>query len=159
MVGIGNDLHRLEEGRTLIIGGVKLDSPIGCVAHSDGDVLLHSLIDALLGAMALGDIGEWFPDSDAQYKNVNSADLLKVVLDEMHKRKYQISNIDSVVMLQKPKLSPYKQQIRENIAILCGVSPDRVNVKAKTGEKIGIVGNSEGIEALCIVEINIREDN
>lgn len=158
MVGIGNDLHRLAEGRPLIIGGVEIDSPIGCVAHSDGDVLIHSLIDALLGAMALGDIGEWFPDSDAKYKNVNSADLLKVVLDEMHKRNYQISNIDSVVMLQKPKLSPYKQQIKENIANLCGIYADRVNVKAKTGEKIGIVGNSEGIEALCIVEINKCED-
>lgn len=157
MVGIGNDLHRLAEGRPLIIGGVEIDSPIGCVAHSDGDVLIHSLIDALLGAMALGDIGEWFPDSDAKYKNVNSADLLKVVLDEMHNRNYQIHNIDSVVMLQKPKLSPYKQEIKENIANLCGISADRVNVKAKTGEKIGIVGNSEGIEALCIVEINKRE--
>lgn len=154
MVGIGNDLHRLEEGRPLIIGGVSIDSPIGCVAHSDGDVLIHSLIDALLGAMALGDIGEWFPDSDAKYKNVNSADLLKVVLEEMHKRNYKISNIDSVIMLQKPKLSPYKQAIKENIASLCGVPADRVNVKAKTGEKIGIVGNSEAIEALCIVEIS-----
>lgn len=154
MVGIGNDLHRLEEGRPLIIGGVSIDSTIGCVAHSDGDVLIHSLIDALLGAMALGDIGEWFPDSDAKYKNVNSADLLKVVLEEMHKRNYKISNIDSVIMLQKPKLSPYKQAIKENIASLCGVPADRVNVKAKTGEKIGIVGNSEGIEALCIVEIS-----
>lgn len=154
MVGIGNDLHRLEEGRPLVIGGVSIDSPIGCVAHSDGDVLIHSLIDALLGAMALGDIGEWFPDSDAKYKNVNSADLLKVVLEEMHKRNYKISNIDSVIMLQKPKLSLYKQAIKENIASLCGVPADRVNVKAKTGEKIGIVGNSEGIEALCIVEIS-----
>lgn len=154
MVGIGNDLHRLEERRPLIIGGVSIDSPIGCVAHSDGDVLIHSLIDALLGAMSLGDIGEWFPDSDAKYKNVNSVDLLKVVLEEMHKRNYKISNIDSVIMLQKPKLSPYKQAIKENIASLCGVPADRVNVKAKTGEKIGIVGNSEGIEALCIVEIS-----
>lgn len=154
MVGIGNDLHRLEVGRPLIIGGVSIDSPIGCVAHSDGDVLIHSLIDALLGAMALGDIGEWFPDSDAKYKNVNSVDLLKVVLEEMHKRNYKISNIDSVIMLQKPKLSPYKQAIKENIASLCGVPADRVNVKAKTGEKIGIVGNSEAIEALCIVEIS-----
>lgn len=154
MVGIGNDLHQLEEGRPLIIGGVSIDSTIGCVAHSDGDVLIHSLIDALLGAMALGDIGEWFPDSDAKYKNVNSADLLKVVLEEMHKRNYKISNIDSVIMLQKPKLSPYKQAIKEKIASLCGVPADRVNVKAKTGEKIGIVGNSEGIEALCIVEIS-----
>lgn len=154
MVGIGNDLHRLEERRPLIIGGVSIDSPIGCVAHSDGDVLIHSLIDALLGAMSLGDIGEWFPDSDAKYKNVNSVDLLKVVLEEMHKRNYKISNIDSVIMLQKPKLSPYKQAIKENIASLCGVPADRVNVKAKTGEKIGIVGNSEAIEALCIVEIS-----
>lgn len=153
MVGIGNDLHRLEAGMPLIIGGIKIESEIGCVAHSDGDVLIHSLIDALLGASALGDIGEWFPDNDPVYKGIDSTELLKIVLNKLNEIGYSILNIDTIIMLQTPKLSKYKELIKNNIAQICGITPTKVNIKAKTGEKIGIVGNSQGIEALCIVEI------
>ncbi len=153
MVGIGNDLHRLEKGYPLIIGGIEIESEIGCVAHSDGDVLAHALIDSLLGAAALGDIGEWFPDTDPQYKGISSIILLQKVVAELSNQGYSISNIDAIIMLQTPKLSPYKEMIKYNIAEICSLPAERVNIKAKTGEKIGIIGKSEGIEALCIVEI------
>lgn len=153
MVGIGNDLHRLEANYPLVIGGISIESNLGCVAHSDGDVLIHSLIDAILGAAGLGDIGEWFPDTDPKYKGVKSSDLLYLVLKEIEKKNYKISNIDAIIMLQKPKLSKYKELIRKNIAKLCEIPIEKVNIKAKSGENIGIVGTSQGIESLCIVEL------
>ncbi len=153
MVGIGNDLHRLEENNPLIIGGIEIESDLGCVAHSDGDVLIHSLIDAILGASGMGDIGEWFPDNDPKYKGCNSCDLLIEVLKEIDKKNFKIQNIDAIIILQKPKLSKYKNSIKENIADLCKIPYEKVNIKAKTGENIGIIGDSLAIEALCIVEI------
>jgi len=153
VVGIGNDLHRLEENNPLIIGGIEIESDLGCVAHSDGDVLIHSLIDAILGASGMGDIGEWFPDNDPKYKGCNSCDLLIEVLKEIDKKNFKIQNIDAIIILQKPKLSKYKNSIKENIADLCKIPYEKVNIKAKTGENIGIIGDSLAIEALCIVEI------
>lgn len=153
MVGIGNDLHRLEKGLPLIIGGVKIESELGCVAHSDGDVLFHALTDALLGAIGAGDIGELFPDTDSANKNADSSIFVKKALEFVENRKMQIVNIDCIVMLQTPKLSPYKQIIKQNVASICGISIEQVNIKAKTGEKLGHIGNSLGIESLCIVQL------
>ncbi len=153
MVGIGNDLHRLEKGLPLIIGGIKIDSELGCVAHSDGDVLLHALTDALLGAIGAGDIGELFPDTDSANKNADSSIFVKKALDLIRNKRLEIVNIDCIVMLQIPKMSPYKLLIKQNIAAICDVSIDQVNIKAKTGEKLGHVGNSLGIESLCIVQL------
>ncbi len=153
MVGIGNDLHRLEKGLPLIIGGIKIDSEFGCVAHSDGDVLLHALTDALLGAIGAGDIGELFPDTDSANKNADSSIFVKKALDLIRNKRLEIVNIDCIVMLQIPKMSPYKLLIKQNIAAICDVSIDQVNIKAKTGEKLGHVGNSLGIESLCIVQL------
>ncbi len=153
MVGIGNDLHRLEKGLPLIIGGIKIDSELGCVAHSDGDVLLHALTDALLGAIGAGDIGELFPHTDSANKNADSSIFVKKALDLIRNKRLEIVNIDCIVMLQIPKLSPYKLLIKQNIAAICDVSIYQVNIKAKTGEKLGHVGNSLGIESLCIVQL------
>ncbi len=153
MVGIGNDLHRLEQGRPLIIGGIKIESEIGCVAHSDGDVLLHALTDALLGAIAGGDIGELFPDTDMKNKNADSRIFVEKALEMVNAKNMRIVNIDAIIMLQMPKLSPYKNLIKENVANICGISSDSVNIKAKTGEKLGHIGNSLGIESLCVVQL------
>lgn len=153
MVGIGNDLHRLEQGRPLIIGGIKIESEIGCVAHSDGDVLLHALTDALLGAIGGGDIGELFPDTDMKNKDADSRIFVEKALDMVRMKNMRIVNIDAIIMLQVPKLSPYKKLIKENVATICGITSDLVNIKAKTGEKLGHIGNSLGIESLCIVQL------
>ena len=159
-IGYGTDLHRLVEGRPLILGGVHIESSLlGCEAHSDGDVVLHALIDALLGATAQGDIGEWFSPSDPQWKGANSAELLRHVLEELAKRvgEFEISNIDCTIELQKPKLKTYKEAIRENLADLLMISLDQVSVKAKTAEGLGPVGTSQAIAAqvsllLCLQE-------
>lgn len=153
MIGIGTDLHRLEPLHRLIIGGVEIESEIGCVAHSDGDVLLHALTDAILGASGLGDIGDLFPDTDMQYKNADSRIFVEKALSMIKEKHLSIVNIDAVIHLQRPKLAFYKSMIKENIASLCRLDPDRVNIKAKTGEKLGHVGNSLGIEAICIVQL------
>lgn len=153
MIGIGNDRHRLEQGKKLILGGIEIDSPIGCVAHSDGDALLHALTDALLGAVSCGDIGDLFPDTDAKYKNADSRIFVEEALRLMRQKGRTIINIDAIIMLQTPKLSGYKSLIKNNIAKICGIRSDQVNVKAKTGEHIGIIGTSQAVEtfvAVCI---------
>lgn len=146
-IGHGYDRHRLEAGKPLIIGGVVIDAPFGSVAHSDGDVLLHALIDALLGAMALGDIGEHFPDTDPRWKGANSGQMLAHVLELVHDAGYGLVNLDATVLLETPKLKPYKFGIRQNLAEQLSVGLDVVSVKAKTGEKLAPVGTSEAIEA------------
>lgn len=153
MIGFGYDSHRLSSNETLIIGGMKIASDIGTLAHSDGDALLHALCDALLGATALGDIGEHFPDTDPQYKNADSSDFLKEIMKLMREKSVVIVNIDATVVLEKPKLSPYKESIRNNIAELCSISPEKVNIKAKTNEKMGFTGRSEGICVYCVVQV------
>lgn len=150
-IGLGHDTHRLEAGFPLIVGGVTVPHDVGCVAHSDGDVLLHALIDALLGALAWGDIGEWFPDTDPQYRGADSATLLKVVTDKVREAGWQIENVDSVLFAQKPKFSPFKDPIRERLAGLLGLDSSQVSVKAKTGEKVGPIGRGEAISAEVIV--------
>lgn len=152
-VGLGHDTHRLGSDQPLVIGGVTIPHTTGPIAHSDGDVLLHALIDALLGAAGLGDIGEWFPDTDPAYKGAASAPLLAKVLDAIAERGYRIVNVDAIIFAQRPKLSPHKHEIRNHVAGLLGVSPDMVNIKAKTGEHVGPIGREEAIAAEAAVLI------
>jgi 2-C-methyl-D-erythritol 2,4-cyclodiphosphate synthase len=149
--GHGYDVHRLAEGETLIIGGVKIDSTFGTVAHSDGDVLLHAICDALLGALALGDIGEHFPDTDPEYRGISSLDLLRRCNGLVRKKEFAVINLDATLILEKPKILPYKTAMREAIATALEIGLDRVSLKATTSENIGFVGRGEGIEAHATV--------
>lgn len=153
-IGHGYDVHRLVEGRDLILGGVKIDYEKGLLGHSDADVLLHAVSDALLGAAGLGDIGRHFPDTDPQYKGADSLKLLEIVGQKMKEAGYRVSNIDVTMIAQRPKLRDYIPRMEENIAGALGISPDRVNVKATTEEKLGFTGNGEGMacHAVCLLE-------
>ncbi len=148
--GIGYDLHRLEAGDGLYLGGVRISDSLRFVAHSDGDLLIHALIDSLMGAIGEKDIGELFPDSDPQYKNVKSTELLKKALNIFRENEYEIINIDSVVIAETPRLSPFKDSIRDNIAALLEIPREDFNLKAKTAEKTGAVGRGEAMECYCI---------
>ncbi len=159
MIGIGWDLHRLERGKKLILGGIEIQSDFGAVAHSDGDVLLHALTDALLGAAGLGDIGELFPDTKEEFEGRESSYFVKEALKLTEEHNLKIVNIDSVIKLESPKILRYKESIKESIAGLCGINPGRVGVKAKTSEKTGPCGRSEAIEAYCVVQLDEYENN
>ena len=150
-IGLGHDRHRLVAGRPLILGGLAIEFEMGLDGHSDADVLLHAVTDAILGAAGLGDIGEWFPNSDPQWANANSAIFLRKAVDEVRQRGWEIANLDCTVHAERPRLSPFKRAIASKIAELAGISDDRVNVKAKTGEKVGPVGRLEAIDADAIV--------
>lgn len=152
-VGLGFDTHQFEKGRDLILGGVKIEHDKGLKGHSDADVLCHAITDALLGALALGDIGTHFPDDDPAYKNADSIELLKNVHSLIQKKGYSIVNIDSVVIAEKPKLMPYIQRIQVKIADSLGLGYDQVSVKATTSEKMGYIGREEGINSQAIVLI------
>ena len=149
-IGQGYDVHRLVEGRKLIIGGVDIPYEKGLLGHSDADVLLHAVMDALLGAAALGDIGQHFPDSDERYKGISSIALLKEVGKILQENGYMIENIDSTVIAQRPKLLPYRPQMSENIAAALGIEKEQVSVKATTEEGLGFTGTGEGISAQAI---------
>ena len=153
-IGHGYDVHRLVEGRDLILGGVKIDYEKGLLGHSDADVLLHAVSDALLGAAGLGDIGRHFPDTDPQYKGADSLMLLREVYRKISEKGFRVGNIDVTVITQKPKLKDFIPQMQENIAAAVGVAPDRVNVKATTEEKLGFTGSGEGMacHAVCLLE-------
>lgn len=150
-IGQGFDVHRLVAGRKCIIGGVEIAYDKGLDGHSDADVLLHAICDALLGAAALGDIGKHFPPTDARFKNIDSRELLRHVVDLVKQKKYKVGNIDATVICEAPKLSPHTAQMCANIAADCGVEVNQVNVKATTTEKLGFTGRGEGIaaEAVC----------
>lgn len=150
-VGIGHDRHRLVLGRPLILGGVRIDFELGLDGHSDADVLLHALTDALLGALGLGDIGEWFPNTEPRWANADSAIFLEQAIREVRNRGWEIGNLDCTVHAERPKLSTYKTAIAQRIAELLEIGADQVNVKAKTGEKVGPVGRLEAIDADAIV--------
>jgi 2-C-methyl-D-erythritol 2,4-cyclodiphosphate synthase len=152
-VGIGYDVHRLVEDRELIIGGVKIPFSKGLLGHSDADVLVHSIIDTLLGAAALGDIGQLFPDDNETYKGISSLKLLKEVADLLEQKRFVIENIDSTLIAQSPKLAPYIQQMIENIARTLEINTNQVNVKATTEEKLGFTGREEGIAAQAICNL------
>lgn len=146
-IGLGHDTHRLEPGRPLWLGGIEVPHELGCIAHSDGDVLLHAITDAILGALAWGDIGEWFPDTDAAWKDARSADLLQQVLTKVRAAGWSVNNVDAVIFAQRPKLVPYKPAIRSQVAAILELPLDCVSVKAKTGERVGPVGREEAISA------------
>lgn len=150
-IGIGYDIHRLEEGRPLILGGVHIPHDRGPVAFSDGDVLVHAIIDALLGALALGDIGSHFPDTDSRYSGVDSLDLLRSTLKLVQTQGYKVANLDSNIILQEPKLRPYIDGIRQRLAEVLDLRREAVSVKAKTHEEVGPEGRQEAISAQAIV--------
>lgn len=149
-IGHGYDVHRLVEGRKLIIGGVEIPHTLGLLGHSDADVLTHAVMDALLGAAGLGDIGKHFPDTDPAYRGADSLQLLKHVMQLLQKRNYQIQNIDATILAQKPKLAPFLAEMRTNLASVCNLSEDAVNIKATTEEKLGFTGSEEGIAAHAV---------
>jgi len=149
-IGQGIDFHRLEEGRELWLGGVHIDSDKGCVAHSDGDVLIHAVCDALLGAAGLNDIGTHFPDTSEEFRGIDSKILLKRTVRLISDRGYRIVNIDTTVCLELPRLAPYIQAMRTAMAGIMNVSPDAVSVKATTTEKMGFTGRGEGVVAMAV---------
>ncbi|MBQ3149539.1 MAG: 2-C-methyl-D-erythritol 2,4-cyclodiphosphate synthase [Alistipes sp.] len=144
-IGHGFDVHALAEGLPLYIGGIKIEHTKGCVAHSDGDVALHAICDALLGALALGDIGKLFPDTAAEFKGIDSKILLRKVCDVVKQEGYKISNIDCTIAMQRPKLRPHIDNMRQTIADVIGIGVERVSVKATTTEKLGFEGREEGV--------------
>lgn len=153
-IGHGYDVHKLVEGRKLILGGVNINHDLGLLGHSDADVLVHAIIDSLLGAAALGDIGGLFPDTDEKYKNVDSIELLKEVCRVLEEKNFKIVNIDSTIIAQKPKLKEHICKMRENIASACDIDLDCINVKATTEETLGFTGREEGISAHAVALIN-----
>lgn len=144
--GNGYDVHALAPGLDLWLGGVRIDSPVGCIAHSDGDVAIHALCDALLGALAMGDIGHHFPDSSEEFKGIDSKILLSRTMEIIRGKGFHVSNADITIALQRPKLAPHIQHMRETLASVMGIDTDRVSVKATTTEKLGFVGRGEGCE-------------
>lgn len=152
-VGIGYDVHKLETGYDLILGGVKIPNEKGIVAHSDGDCLIHSIMDALLGAASLYDIGTYFPDNNEEFKNISSLKLLKNVLKLITDEGYKIVNIDSVIICERPKIKPYINEMKENIGNVLNLTSKEIGIKATTEEKLGFTGREEGIacEAICLL--------
>lgn len=153
-VGMGYDVHRLVEGRDLILGGVKIEHSLGLLGHSDADVLIHAIMDALLGAAALGDIGKHFPDTDEKYKGISSMKLLEHVKGLIEEEGYVIENIDATIIAQRPKLRPYMEEMEENIAKVLKIEKNQINLKATTEEKLGFTGREEGIAAQAICSLS-----
>lgn len=150
-IGNGYDVHMLTEGRKLVLGGMEIPHNKGVLGHSDGDVLIHAVMDALLGALALGDIGLHFPDTEEKYRGISSLVLLEEVVSKMKKKEYQVVNLDVTLVLQRPKVRPYIDAMRENIAKYLETSLERVNVKATTEERLGFTGREEGVKAYAVV--------
>ena len=156
-IGHGYDVHRLVEGRKLILGGVEVPHTLGLLGHSDADVLTHAVMDALLGAAALGDIGRHFPDTDPAYAGADSLKLLDHVVELLEEKGYQVGNVDATILAQKPKLALYIEKMRDNLAARMKVEPDQVNVKATTEEKLGFTGAEEGIAAHAVALLFLKE--
>ncbi len=153
-VGIGHDTHRLGPDRPLILGGVRIEYSRGLIGHSDADVVLHALTDALLGAAGLGDIGDAYPDTDPKYKDCDSRVFVTETLERLRAKSYRVVNVDLTIFAQEPKLGPIKAKMREHLAVMLGLPVDDVNVKAKTGEKVGAIGRSEAIGCHVVVLID-----
>lgn len=153
-IGHGYDVHKLVEGRKCVIGGVDIPSPLGLLGHSDADVLLHAVSDALLGSCAMGDIGHLFPDTDDRWKGADSLELLKEVVRRVNEKGYRVVNIDATILAQMPKMAPYISEMRKNIAAACNVNQDLVSVKATTEEGLGFTGAKQGIaaHAVCLID-------
>ena len=156
-IGFGYDIHRLGDGRKLFIGGVEIPYIQGLLGHSDADVLLHAICDALLGAVAEGDIGQHFPDTDPRYHGISSRELLKTVYSLISKKNFLINNVDTVVIAQEPILSPFKKQMQEAIAGILNIKEDSINIKAKTNEGLGEIGRKEAIAAYAVVTVISNE--
>ncbi len=150
-IGNGYDVHKLVEGRKLILGGVEIPHTKGVLGHSDGDVLIHAIMDAMLGALALGDIGQHFPDTDMKYENIDSTILLTRVKELIAERGYRVINLDSIIVLQKPKVKPYIEAMRKRVAEVLEIDIDQVSVKATTEEKLGFTGDESGVKSYCVV--------
>ena len=155
--GIGIDSHRFEDGRPLILGGVDIPHEQGLAGHSDADVLTHAVIDALLGAAGLGDIGQHFPDDDERFRGADSLELLRTVIVFLEENRFRILHVDTTVMMERPKLSPYRDSIRTTLATALGVPLGHVNVKATTGEGMGFVGRREGVAAMAVATLDREE--
>jgi 2-C-methyl-D-erythritol 2,4-cyclodiphosphate synthase len=153
--GIGYDCHRLVAGRRLVLGGIELQSERGLEGHSDADVLTHAVIDALLGAAALGDIGQHFPDTDERYRDASSIELLRQTVENLAAHGYAIENVDATIMLERPHVSPVRDEIRSSLAGALGLQVERVNVKATRGEGLGFVGHEEGAAALAVATVTV----
>ncbi|MCD4757954.1 MAG: bifunctional 2-C-methyl-D-erythritol 4-phosphate cytidylyltransferase/2-C-methyl-D-erythritol 2,4-cyclodiphosphate synthase [Arcobacteraceae bacterium] len=147
-IGSGIDIHQFEENKPMVLGGVSIESQVGFKAHSDGDVVIHSIIDALLGAIGAGDIGEFFPDNDPQYKGADSKELLKYIVSFVYNVGYEIVNIDLTILAEKPKINPYKDAIKTQLSSIIGITKQRINIKATRGEKMGFIGRAEGVAVL-----------
>lgn len=156
-IGIGYDIHRLIEGRRLFIGGIEIPYIKGLLGHSDGDVLIHAICDALLGAIGEGDIGEQFPDTDPKYYNISSIELLEEVDNLIKKKGFTINNIDTVVIAEEPRLLPFKEQIQQKIAETLKIKEEKISIKAKSNEGLGEIGKKEAIAAYAIVMVNLEE--
>lgn len=156
-IGQSTDIHRLAEGRKLILGGVEIPSDLGLVGHSDADALCHAIAEAILGALALGDLGKWFPDTDPKWEGADSIKILAQVGVMMRDRGYNIGNVDSLIMIEKPKMAPHIMTMRENIARALACDLDNISVKATRGEGLGFVGKSEGVQAQAVVLL-VKED-
>lgn len=154
-VGFGYDSHRLAEGRPLVLGGVEIPFEKGCVAHSDGDALIHAICDALLGAAGLNDIGSHFPDTDAQYKKIDSKILLARVVELLCHKEMKINNVDCTIVIEQPKMAPYHDEMIQTLSGIMRIAPDRLAIKAKTNEKLGFVGNGEGV--VCFAACTLEE--
>lgn len=150
-IGMSTDIHQLSEGRKLILGGVEIEHTKGLVGHSDADALTHAIAEAILGALALGDLGKWFPDTDPKWKGVSSLLILEEVTKMMEENGYKIGNVDSLIMIERPKMAPHIQAMRENYAKVLHCDIDQVSVKATRGEKMGFVGREEGVQAFATV--------
>ncbi|WP_427340404.1 2-C-methyl-D-erythritol 2,4-cyclodiphosphate synthase [Caloranaerobacter sp. DY30410] len=146
-IGIGYDVHKLVEGRKLILGGVQIKYDKGLLGHSDADVLVHAIMDSMLGALALGDIGKHFPDNDIKYKGISSMELLRKVNELIYSRGYKVNNIDSIIVAQEPKIAPYIEEMRNNISDILNIPVDDISIKATTTERLGFEGRKEGISA------------
>ena len=157
-IGNGIDVHELQLGQSLIIGGIKVDSEYGVKGHSDGDLVIHALVDSILGALALGDIGQYFPSSDQKWENANSEIFLKFAIDKMESLGYKINNIDITIILQSPPLKPYNKKIRIKLSSLCNLKLNQVSLKATTTDNLGFLGRGEGIAAF-ITTLLIQNEN
>lgn len=155
-IGIGYDVHALAEGRRLVLGGIEIDHPLGCLGHSDSDVLIHAIMDAILGACALDDIGMHFPDNDMAYKDIASTLLLEQVIGKTNEAGYRIVNCDNIIIMQRPKVSPYKQRMRERLSGIMKIDISQISIKATTTEGLGFCGRGEGVAAQSAVLLEKR---
>lgn len=158
-IGQSIDIHQLVENRDLILGGVKIPYEKGLLGHSDADVLVHAIAEAIIGALALGDLGTHFPDNDSKYKDISSLILLEEVYKMMIANNYIIGNVDATILIEEPKLAPYKKQMQQNIANILHCDINQVNIKATRGEKLGFVGNKEGVIAQAVVLLEEKKEN